>query len=91
MLKITKKEKKAWVTFIAPVEEVDSVALMGDWNDWTPEAMKQKKSGEFYLTKILNVGSDYQFGYHSNGEWMHDETLDKIESPYGSYNSLLAL
>ena len=91
MLKITKKKGKAWVTFIAPVEEVDSVELMGDWNDWAPEAMKQKKSGEFYLTKILNVGGEYQFGYHSNGEWMHDETLDKIESPYGSYNSLLAL
>ena len=91
MVKITKKEKKAEVTFTAPFKEVDNVELMGDWNDWKPEAMKQKKSGEFYLTKTLDIGSDYQFGYHSNGAWVADETLDKIESPFGSHNSLLKL
>lgn len=91
MIKITKKGKKAWVTFTAPVEKVDNVELLGDWNDWTPETMKQKKSGEFYLTKVLTIGSDYQFGYRSNDAWILDETLDKIESPYGSHNSLLVL
>jgi hypothetical protein len=91
MVKITKKGKKAWVTFTAPVEEVESVELVGDWNDWTPEVMKQKKSGEFYLTKVLNIGHDYQFGYSSNNAWILDETLGKTESPYGSHNSLLAL
>ncbi len=91
MLKISKKEKKARVTFTAPFKDVDSVELMGDWNDWTPEPMKQKKNGEFYLTKVLNVGSNYQFGYHSNGNWMSDEddTIEKIESPFGSHNSFI--
>ena len=91
MVKITKKEKKAKVTFTAPFKEVDSIELMGDWNDWEPEAMKQKKSGDFHLTKTLDIGSDYQFGYRCNGEWVADETLDKIESPFGSQNSLLKL
>ena len=43
MLGITKKGEKAWVTFTAPVEESEAVELMGEWNDWEPEAMKQKK------------------------------------------------
>ena len=91
MIKISKKEKKARVTFTAPFKGVDNVELMGDWNDWKPEKMIKKKSGEFYLTKVLNIGRNYQFGYHSNGEWVADETLGKIESPYRSHNSLLTL
>ena len=91
MVKITKKGKKAWVTFTAPVEEVENVELVGEWNDWVPEEMKRKKSGEFYLTKVLENGNDYEFGYRSNDAWIIDETLEKVQSPFGSHNSLLKL
>ncbi len=91
MLSTTKKDDKVWVTFTAPVEESESVALVGDWNDWTPEVMKQKKNGEFYLTKVLDVDAEYQFGYYNDGEWLIEETLDSVESPFGSYNSVLVL
>lgn len=91
MVKITKKGTKAWVTFTAPVEQAESVELLGEWNEWQPEVMKQKKSGEFYLTKILKCDNDYQFGYRLEDAWILDETLDKVENDMGSHNSLLSL
>ena len=91
MIKITKKGKKVSVTFTAPVEESEAVELMGEWNDWEPEAMKQRKNGDFYLTKVLDVGSVYQFGYHHDGEWVIEEELEIVESPFGSHNSVLEL
>ena len=75
MIEITKKGNKVRVTFTAPVEESEAVKLMGDWNDWEPEVMKQRKNGDFYLTKVLDAGSVYQFGYHDDGEWVDKSTL----------------
>jgi hypothetical protein len=91
MLKITKRGKKAWVTFTAPVTECGSVHLKGSWNDWQPEPMKRKKNGEFYLMKILPTGKTYEFGYVVDGAWMVEEDLPKAASPFGSANSLLEL
>lgn len=89
MLKITKKGNKAWVTFTAPVEE--DVLLVGEWNDWEPEEMKVKKSGERYLTKVLATGRTYQFGYQTKACWYKDDETECVASPFGSENSLLAL
>jgi len=92
MVKITKKGKKAWVTFSLPPVGIESAALSGAWNEWKSEPMKQKKSGEFYLTKVLPTGQSYEFGYTVNGhEWHCDDDLGCVASPYGSDNSLLQL
>jgi len=92
MVKITNKGNKAWVTFSLPPEGIESVMLSGTWNDWKSEPMKQKKSGEFYLTKVLPTGQSYEFGYMINDhEWHCDDQLGCVASPYGSDNSLLEL
>ncbi len=92
MVKITKKGKKAWVTFTAPVEDCQTVAIKGSWNDWTPEMMKRKKSGEFYITKVLPTGQSYEFGYLvDESDWMADHTLPMTDTPFGSKNSVLKL
>lgn len=57
MIEINPKGDKAWVTFsIKPREEVTSVAVAGDWNDWEPEEMHRKKDGTFYKRKQLLLG-----------------------------------
>jgi len=92
MVKITKRGKKAWVTFTLAPEGVQSAMLSGAWNDWHKEPMKIKKSGEFYLTKVLATGDSYEFGYVVNDkEWRCDDDLGCVMSPYGSDNSLLVL
>ena len=92
MVKITKKGKKAWVTFTAPTTECETVSIKGSWNKWEPETMKKKKSGEFYITKVLPVGESYEFGYLvDESDWHADHELPLTETPFGSKNSVLEL
>lgn len=93
MLTIKKNGQKVWVTFtFSPNHTVDDVAVSGEWNEWKEEPMKQKKSGEFYITKVLKAGENFQFGYKVNGDqWMTEEQCPSVHSPFFSQNSLLEL
>ncbi len=92
MVKITKKGKKAWVTFTISTDESDEMAIKGEWSGWEAEPMRRKKNGDFYIMKILPLGKSYRFGYENKkGEWIADDTLPKEASPFGSENSILEL
>ncbi len=90
MVKISKRGKRAWVTFTLPGEGIESAAIKGSWNGWEEEPMKRKKNGDFYIVKVLPVSESFEFGYlTSDGRWIFDETLKMVNSPYGSKNSVL--
>lgn len=92
MVQITKKGQKAWVTFsVDPVAD-ESIALCGEWSGWSDEPMKRKKTGQWYLTKVLKVGAEYQFGYKINDNgWRCESDLGCVSSPFGSNNSVLKI
>lgn len=90
MVKVTKKGDKAWVTFSISPTDGERVSICGEWNDWQDEPMKVKKSGELYITKVLPMGREYQFGYRVNdNEWRCENELESVVSPFGSKNALL--
>jgi len=93
MIKITKKANKAWVTFsFNSDDEISSIEVLGEWNEWKPESMKQKKSGEYAITKIIKTADNYQFGYRINGKiWEVEPECSIVSSPFNSRNSLLKL
>jgi hypothetical protein len=93
MIRTKQNGKKVWVTFtVAPKEGMNDVALCGAWSDWSHEPMKQKKNGEFYLTKVLPAGSAFEFGYKINGEeWQQETGCQSVPSPFGTFNALLEL
>jgi hypothetical protein len=93
MLTTKTNGQKIWVTFTLPVErDVSSAVICGEWSSWKEEPMKQKKSGDYYLTKIFKSGDCFEFGYMINGsEWITDESCLSVPSPYFSENSLLQL
>lgn len=92
MVKITKRGSRAWITFTVSGEGFERVDIKGAWSGWEREPMKRKKSGEFYIVKVLPVGSEFQFGYLGDGEnWIYDDTLPSVESPFGSRNSILKI
>ncbi len=92
MVKITKKGQKAWVTLSILPNDGENVSICGEWNDWQDEEMKVKKSGEYYITKVLPLGKEYQFGYKINQDgWQCDNELESVQSPFGSQNALLKL
>jgi hypothetical protein len=93
MLTTKTNGQKVWVTFTLPVEgHVEEVSICGEWNFWEEEPMKQKKSGDYYITKIFKSGDSFEFGYKINGyEWITDDSCLRVPSPYLSENSLLQL
>ncbi|MEJ2469192.1 MAG: hypothetical protein P8Y65_00845 [Campylobacterales bacterium] len=93
MIRTKQNGKKVWVTFtVAPKSGIEAIALCGAWSDWKHETMKQKKNGEFYLTKVLPAGSTFEFGYKINDrEWMPELECATVPSPFGTLNALLEL
>ena len=94
MISIDNKGKKSWVTFtFIPFDEnVENVAVCGEWCNWEEILMKQKKNGEFTLRKYLDSDTSYQFGYKINGDtWTTDTDCASVDSPFNSENSLLKL
>ncbi len=86
MIKVSKKGDKAWVTFIQDVPCV----LKGSWNDWKKEELKPRKGGYYSITKVLKAG-EYEFGYLIDGKWVIEENLPKVDTVFGSQNSLLKI
>jgi hypothetical protein len=91
MITIKKNGQKAWVTFtFSPTYTVENVAVSGEWNDWEEEPMKQKKSGDYYITKVLSPGDSFQFGYKVNqNDWITEEECPSVPTVFASQNSLL--
>ena len=64
MITLKKNGQKVWVTFTMPAaDHINDVVISGEWNDWSEEPLKQKKNGDFYITKVLRADNSYQFGY----------------------------
>ena len=90
MIKITKRGSKSWVTFTVNIPNSEKLYIKGSWDNWQLKEMKRKRNGDFYITKILDNNNSYEFGYENEkGEWIHDESLDNVNSPFGSINSII--
>lgn len=82
------------VTFVySDGADVETVHLVGDFNDWdeTATPMNQHKNGDVTVTLDLEQGNEYQFRYLVNQtEWRNDIEADKyVASPYGGENSVV--
>ncbi len=80
MLKKKFLKTKCKVTFETPEDvEAESVALVGDFNNWetTTLPMKRLKSGVWKATVDLDKDSTYQFRYLIDGvTWENDQSAD---------------
>lgn len=71
------------VTFRLPKDAAPKavkVALVGDFNDWSPTAtpMTRLKNGEFKVTLDLETGHEYSFRYLIEDDvWENDWAADK--------------
>lgn len=97
--KFLKSKPVCKCTFSLPKEaapEASKVALVGDFNDWTPEEhlLKKLKSGEFKIEIDLEVGQKYQYRYLIDDEkWENDWQADEYIPVEGlaTENSVVAL
>ncbi|KKO46076.1 glycoside hydrolase [Arsukibacterium ikkense] len=80
----------------AQLADAESVALLGEFNDWDPQAlpMKKSKKGDFSASLTLENDREYQFRYLVNGgTWLNDDAADAyLPSPLSyDHNSVIRL
>ena len=74
------------VTFVVPAEQAataETVALLGEFNDWQATELKKQKNGDFSTTLTLPKDQEFQFRYLVDGEiWQNDNAADAyVPSP----------
>jgi len=84
------------VTFTLPKEaaaEAESVCVMGEFNNWSPDAnpMTRRTNGDFSVSLDLEKGRSYRFRYLIDGwKFENDWKADRYESnPYGGEDSVV--
>ena len=65
--------RKGALRFVIKVsEKVRKVALAGDFNDWTPAAMRRCKDGIFRSTVPLSGSGTCEYKFLVDGQWIPD-------------------
>jgi 1,4-alpha-glucan branching enzyme len=82
------------VTFTLPADvQAESVALCGDFNDWSAESIKLAHDGDgsWRVTVALQPGHSYRYRYLVDGErWENAWHADRyVPNPYGSDDSVI--
>jgi 1,4-alpha-glucan branching enzyme len=90
-----KAVKSAKVTFTLPkeaVENAETVAIFGDFNQWQEGIMLTKqKDGSFKAAVELEKGRSYEYRFLINGEkWENDWAAEAyVPTPFGTFNSVV--
>lgn len=90
----SKTGKSCRITFKIPAElEAENAAVVGEWNDWSPEShpMTKRKDGSLSTTISLDAGREYRFRYLLDGErWENEEQADSFAANrFGSQDCVL--
>ena len=88
--------KVSFKIFKKDIGAVQSIYIIGDWNNWDLKScpMKKLKNGDFSYQIDLNQDKAYQFRYLVDDKtWLNDESADAYyPSPFpGIDNSVIAL
>ncbi|MCM4170461.1 glycoside hydrolase [Arenibacter sp. TNZ] len=83
------------VTFSVPAEDAKKVAVVGDFNNWSPKgsALKKLKNGTFKGTFDLPKEQTYEFKYIVDGNFINEAEADRYQwnEFAGAENSVLEL
>lgn len=90
-----KAAKSVKVTFVLPkeaVENAETVALLGDFNNWQNGlTLVKQKDGSFQTAVELEKGRSYEYRFLINGEkWENDWAAEAyVPTPFGTFNSVV--
>ena len=69
------------VTFTVPAKEAAQVAVVGDFNNWSPKGsvLKKLKNGTFKGTFELPKENSYEFRYLIDDQYTNDAEADRYQ------------
>ena len=79
------------VFFSLKAPDAKAVTVVGDFNDWRPDAhpMKRHETGEWKKHLFLSPGR-YEYKFIVDGQWWDDPTNEKkCPNQYGTCNRVL--
>ena len=82
------------VTFRLPADVGTTVAVVGEFNDWSPDAHRMRREDDAFTAVIpLMPGRAYRFRYLVDGErWLNDWAADAyVPNEFGGEDSLVDL
>lgn len=91
--KYFKTKNECEVTFEFESDDVQTVALVTEANDWQPvEMKKRKKDGVFYYKIRLPQETHVQFRYLLDGNaWINDSAADAfVPNEFGGQNGVVS-
>lgn len=75
------------------VPAAQSVALLGEFNNWDPAnavEMKKQKDGAYKAVVELETGKEFQFRYLVDGQnWVNGDADKYVQSPFGADNCVV--
>jgi 1,4-alpha-glucan branching enzyme len=84
------KSKDEYEVTFELASEAKEAALVGEFNNWQPMAMKKSK-GAFTAKLRLPANSRYEYRYLvNNNEWINDDAADAyVSNEHGTVNSVV--
>ncbi|MFY7665503.1 MULTISPECIES: isoamylase early set domain-containing protein [Flavobacterium] len=83
------------VTFTVDAKEAQTVAVVGDFNSWNPEAgaLAKQKNGTFKATFEVAKDANYEFKYFVDGTYQNEPEADAFQwnAFANAENSVLAV
>lgn len=77
------------VLFLVPPVNANSVAILGDFNNWTPMQMRREPNGFWTIRMKLEPGR-YEYGFQIDGRWWgQDPRAHEYVQSYDTYNSVI--
>lgn len=89
MIKTNSKTRRTSFQLSRP--DADSVALVGDFNQWKKSANPMKKDSKgVWKTEVKLPEGEYQFRYLVNGsDWENDKDCPTVSNSFHSQNSVV--
>jgi 1,4-alpha-glucan branching enzyme len=85
------KKKTKKIRFSLEAVEAKKVSLVGEFNNWNPDAdpMQRDENGIWTKAKMLSPGN-LEYKFFVDGEWIQDpENLRTCPNCFGSLNSVV--
>ena len=85
------KKKTKKIQFSLEAVEAKKVSLVGEFNNWNPDAdpMQRDENGKWTKTKMLSPGN-IEYKFCVDGEWTQDpENLRTCPNCFGTQNSVV--
>jgi len=91
--KSVKKLKNHQVSFSIEAPGAKQVMLLGDFNNWDPEAHPMKDTGNGVWEKKMKLApNQYEYKFLVDGEWKEDPGNEKVcANCFGTLNNVLTL